>query len=191
MIDSFRNAHSSFDGPIWQTKFQDFILGLSEQTKNLLQETHPLTQRVYQRLGCLDVQLIHSSWGIPYLDEARILNIPLRKLAFIREIFITRKGKRLWFGRSVTPKTLLDCKLRSLPYLGTKPLAQLVFARSQFKRSAFEFAVLSPKHSNYHTLWEGLEMQPHLLPARRSQFFCQQQSLLLTEIFLPDVMCDS
>lgn len=173
---------------IWQSKLPVFSPVLSECSKNLLAQAQSLTTRAVKTWGPTEIFLIDAYWGMPHFDEMRQLNIELRQVAYIREIFMMQAGEKLWYARSVTPQSFLHSKLRLLPYLHTRPLANLVFVGSQFKRSVFEYAAIHPHHSNYARLWEGIEEQVQHLPARRSQFRLQKNALLLTEIFLPKLL---
>ena len=122
-----------------------------------------------------------------------MLNIPPRRLAFIREIFICCNGTPYWYGRCVVPRPLILGKMRMIKHLGNQSLANLLFPHAPLKRSEFEFAQLDERHFEYHkalqyTSDHHASARQSMLFGRRSRFYEERHSFLLTEVFLPNLV---
>lgn len=132
------------------------------------------------RQGKFSVQRLHQAWEVPLLSERRLLGIPHRQQAIIREVALRLDDKPVVFARSVLPVSSLTGSLAHLRSLQNKPLGAILFKHAGMHRSPFELTQLSGD-SAY--LPEGLrQVQPAW--ARRSVFDINGKGILVSEVFL-------
>jgi chorismate--pyruvate lyase len=72
-----------------------------------------------------------------------------------------------------------------LDALGDRPLGDALLAREGIRRSAFEFARVSPAHPLFLPALQGSDIRPAAIWARRSRFSLAAGPLLVYEMFLP------
>jgi chorismate--pyruvate lyase len=136
--------------------------------------------------GIMDakIQVIHESWQIPHTDEKQLLKVS--EETFIREVWITSPSKCWMFARTVIPRTFLRGQLVNLLDLKTRPIGSVLFNDKNIKRSDFEFICLDSNCELYEKIQKYRTDTPTF--ARRSLFSANQASLLLTEVFMPDIL---
>jgi chorismate--pyruvate lyase len=133
------------------------------------------------------VRVLSQRWEFPLLDERRLLGIADRHYALVRQVIIESEKKQWMFARTVFPASLLTGNERRLAYLKNCSLGSVLFKNPQLLRSDFELACIRPATQWHADIQAITEIGAHSLWARRSQFFLKQKSLLLTEVFLPDM----
>lgn len=69
--------------------------------------------------------------------------------------------------------------------LGDRPLGDALLAREGIRRSAFEFARVSPSHPLFLPALQDSDIRPAAIWARRSRFSLAAGPLLVYEMFLP------
>jgi chorismate--pyruvate lyase len=72
-----------------------------------------------------------------------------------------------------------------LEALGDRPLGDALLERDGIRRSAFEFARVSPDHPLFMPALQDSDIRPASIWARRSRFSLAAGPLLIYEIFLP------
>lgn len=143
-----------------------------------------LTRRLQaQSEGRLTVQLLTQSWQRPRADEARALGIPHCQLALVREVLLQGHGQNWVYARSVLPRKAALGRMRHLHRLGTRPLGEWLFRHPNIQRGPILL-----------TRWPAAHLPPPLLQslavpsplwARYSLFRYHQDTLLVSEFFLP------
>ena len=123
---------------------------------------------------------LYQGWQVPLPSERRLLDIPHRHLALIREVMLFISDKPVVFARSVFPHASLTGSLTHLRKLQNKPLGAILFNHPGMHRSPFELAHIA---GNSGYLPPKLH-QPHKAWARRSRFTIESKSLLVSEVFL-------
>ncbi len=161
----------------------------SAGTDSWLRHTDSLTGRLRQLCGDgFAVRVLAEGWRRPSLDEARRLRLRHRRLAWIREVALTCKGRPLVFARSVIPDRSLVGPNRSLRMLGTRPLGELLFAGAGTRRDALEVAELGAHHWLARRMQRlGVEGDVRLW-ARRRVHWLNGRPLLVAEVFLPELV---
>ncbi|MFV8818867.1 chorismate--pyruvate lyase family protein [Haliea sp. E17] len=131
--------------------------------------------------GSFGVRRLYQGWSVPRLSERRLLNLPARQTAIVREVLLTLDNRAVVFARSVLPVAILQGRLAHLRRLQNKPLGAILFRDPGMQRSPFELARL-PGDSGYlpRELW-----QPQALWGRRSCFRLRGHDLMVSEVFLP------
>lgn len=142
-----------------------------------------LTQKLLEKSqGDFSVELIQQSIQHVLFSEAKALNIPNRQWALIREVILYGQKKPWVYARTVIPLSTLKGPLRRLHYLGNKPLGEQLFTDPTMQREPVEVAQLPaqwlPKKLNIHTSTWG----------RRSVFRLSNKPLLVSEVFLPELL---
>lgn len=153
------------------------VHGINPASRYWLQLEGSLTRAL--QLCCqhsFHVEIAREGFFRPTREEALTLNIPLRQLAWIREVRLCGDGEPWVLARTIIPRTTLEGTGRRLRHLGRKPLGAYLFSRPQWRRGAFETGLC-------HTCNPG---QPAV--ARRSRFSSTRGSLLVGEYFLPTLL---
>lgn len=119
----------------------------------------------------LSVEVLRLVWARPSLTEARLLGIPQRQKALIREVHLCGYGTPWVFARSVIPAATLKGPDRRLLLLGNRSLGTLLFSDPAIQRGPLEVCRLLHQQQ---ACW-----------ARRSVFQLSHGPLLVSEIFLP------
>lgn len=137
----------------------------------------------------LEVNLLQQNWQQPLESESQRLQLPLHEPTLLREVELLSGGEIWIYARTIIPKGSLEGKLSCLNDLGTRPLGEILFSFPELMRSPFEVAKLMPMHIEYQLATRHITDKPDHLWARRSIFSVDEQSLLLTEVFLPESIC--
>jgi chorismate--pyruvate lyase len=132
-----------------------------------------------------EIAVIQEGWHVPDEDEADLLGMKGSE-AFIREVLIKSPAQDWMLARSVFPKETLTGELKALANLQNQSLGSIIFKDPNLKRTEFTVSLI---HGD--TVWQQ-NVAPYFkqasqIFARRSQFFSNNKTLLLTEIFLPDI----
>lgn len=140
-----------------------------------------LTERLIEmRRGTFRVQRLFQGWQVPLHSERRLLAIPPRQQALVREVALLLDDTTQVFARSVFPISSLTGSLNHLRRLQNKSLGALLFKNPGMRRSPFELACIAGD-SDY--LPRGLH-QAEPAWARRSRFEISGKGLLVSEVFL-------
>lgn len=137
----------------------------------LMSDAGALSARL--RLGCKEVSVQVDSQGLSsaFADEQKLLAIN-EKNTLIRKVHIMGDKKPLVHGRVVVPNLTYRKFQVEFDQLGNKLLGEtLLYDRPEVTRSPFQYAKVSDN------LW-----------ARRSLFIIEGYNLLVTEVFLPNLM---
>ena len=157
-------------------------LGCPPQLHPWLHDHVSLTRRNQQRCQKFSVQVLSQGLQrIPY-DEAALLRIAPRELAHVREVLLLADGNPVVFAHSVVAAKHLRGAWADLGKLGNRSLGSMLFTHPLVKRNALHFKLLSASNP--------LQCNQSTTPAwaRRSVFTLQNAPLLVTEVFLPDIL---
>lgn len=144
--------------------------------RNWLLDRGSLTQRLIRvSNGDFNVQVTQLAWMLPAQNEALALGLGSRQKALIREVSLNVCGQTWVRAHSVIPFATLTGEERQLKYLGNKPLGAFLFSSKAMKREALALAVFKDD--------TGQECY-----ARRSVFRLHNKPLLVSELFLPEVL---
>ena len=117
---------------------------------------------------------------MPLPSESRLLGVPPRQRALVREVGLLLDGETVVFARSVFPISSLGGSLGHLRRLQNKSLGAILFKHPGMHRCPFELAQMAGD-SDY--------LPAHLRqsdPAwgRRSRFEIEGKRLMVSEVFL-------
>lgn len=153
-----------------------------------LRDHGSLTLRIQQRCTAFSVCNVRNRLAATGYDETALLGLPPRQRIYTREVFLHADGRPVVFAHSVAAPRHLRGAWRALQNLGNKPLGALLFAHPLVVRASLHYKALKPHHVLYHRAAKVLGAAPKRLWARRSLFFLHDAPLLVTEVFLPDIL---
>lgn len=130
--------------------------------------------------GDFRVELVAQGWGFPNLSEARALKIDPRLRVLVREVRLIGGGQTWIHARSLIPATTLTGRHRKLAHLGNRPLGEVLFKDLSMRRGAIETARVPMATDN--------GMMGAQTWARRSVFQLDQKPLLVSEVFMPQLL---
>jgi chorismate--pyruvate lyase len=147
-----------------------------------------LTRRLQLRCRDFRVKPIKLYNAKPQVDEALLLNLSLRQSTLLREVYLYCSGQPAVFAHSVLPYKSLRGDWQGLGRLGNRSLGATLFTNPNVVRTALEFKKLSIHHALYRRAVANLDSRPQALWARRSAFSLNGAMILVTEVFLPQVL---
>lgn len=175
--------------PIWGVEtWRTFLPVIESGYAPWLRTEGSLTLRIQQRSENFSVCKVYNRLATAVYDETALLGLPAHHKIFTREVFLHADGKPVVYAHSVVAAQHLCGAWHSLRNLGKRPLGALLFAHPLVRRSDLHFHALKPNHPLYRRATVVLEIPPQKLWARRSLFILRSAPLLVTEIFLPDIL---
>ncbi len=166
--------------PKWITPyFQRKNLPLELQS--WLYESTSLTQRLRNQFENVHIQVLFEKRQTPFLTEKKILNLPESQYAWVREVILLSNQTPLILARTVIPNKTLKMTHENLAQLGSRPLGEILFSAPSLKR---EFAGISQIPTDFWT--KKFEISTALW-GRRTKYSICNQSLLVSEFFLPSL----
>lgn len=155
-------------GSEWQNNLAGAI---PQQLKDWLIHKGSFMERLKEH-GILDakINVLEESWQTPWESECEILQI--QSPALVRVVTIESENKCWMYARTVFTKAILEGEYACLARLENRPLGSILFKDGTLTRREFEYLAL------YNTD----------MVARRSLFSRDEKSLLLTEVFMPDML---
>ena len=147
-----------------------------------------LTQRIQQRCAQFTVQPVRSGLANIAHDEATLLGIAPHHLAYSREVFLLADGKPVVFAHSTCAINQLRGAWKAMSGLGNRSLGSLLFTHPLVIRQPLRFKALRSHHPLYRSATQNLEGASDALWARRSLFTLHGAPLLVTEVFLPEIL---
>jgi len=126
------------------------------------------------------IHVLREDWIKPEIWESKLLGLGSHELALVREVRIGNDDQIWLYGRTVIQKAMLTNK-NELLHLENRSLGSVLFQDPEIKRDKLEFIYAEPS-----TLWPGFS-PTNASWIRRSLFHLHDASLLLTEIFMPDL----
>lgn len=154
---------------------------LAADVRVWLTDNGSLTERLMAfGSGQFRVQRLYQGWHVPLPSERRLLDLPPRQLALVREVALLLSDEAVVFARSIFPIASLVGGLAHLRRLQNKSLGTILFRHPGMHRHPFELARMAGD-SDYlpHNLRQGV-------PAwgRRSRFEIAGKKLMVSEVFL-------
>ncbi|MEO6423273.1 MAG: chorismate lyase [Candidatus Nitrotoga sp.] len=175
--------------PIWGVEsWRTFLPGIEVGYAPWLRTEGSLTLRIQQRSENFSVCNVHNRLAIAVYDEAALLGLPAHHKIYTREVYLHANDKPVVYAHSVVAAHHLCGAWHALRNLGKRPLGALLFAHPLVRRSDLHFHALKPNHPLYRRAAVVLDIPPQKLWARRSLFILRNAPLLVTEIFLPDIL---
>jgi chorismate--pyruvate lyase len=147
-----------------------------------------LTWRIVAHSKAFRVERIQQRFRIPNEDEYRVLGRPTHKRALVREVILHADARAVVLAHSVAARRDLFGTWRSLRGLGNRPLAEALFEDPLVRRMALEFRRVDFRHPLWKRACKVFGREFPALWARRSLFRKHGRPLLVTEVFLPELL---
>ena len=154
-----------------------------------LRDRTSLTSRLQAR-GAFNLRVLKQGLGMPTLNEAVALGLRRRQIAWIREVALYCDGEPVVFAHTVLPYRPRGPLTGGLARLGNRSLGALLFANPGFMRVRLVNRRIDARHELFDAAIRTLRLDaapPKSLWARRSRFRYGAQSVLVTEVFAPQV----
>ena len=168
----------------WPTR----LPSLADAYAPWLRDHGSLTARIQQRCTQFAVQTMRSGDARIAFDESNVLEIPSRQFAYSREVFLLADGQPVVFAHSACTLQSLRGAWRSMRGLGNRSLGSLLFTHPLVTRQPLHYQALRSTHPLYRRAANALRNPPPILYARRSLFTLHHAPLLVTEVFLPEIL---
>lgn len=147
-----------------------------------------LTARLKKRYSDFQLQPLVMSNAKAGSDEVQYLPLHNDEHAVIREVVLYGSQQPVVFAHSVLPKQSMRGDWCQLGRLGNKPLGEALFANPQVTRTPLMYKKLTSHHPLYKRAVANLAYSPEYLWARRSVFSLNCAHILVTEVFLPNLL---
>jgi chorismate--pyruvate lyase len=169
--------------PYWQSLLLD-----SADYAPWLRDHGSLTRRIQQRCEIFAVQPLRSGLARVAYDEAALLGFSSDRQAFSREVFLVADGRPVVFAHSTCAREHLRGAWLAMRGLGNRSLGTLLFTHPLVIRQPLHYKALQSHHPLYKSAAKVLNHTPERLWARRSLFYLHDAPLLVTEVFLPEIL---
>ncbi|MDP2694858.1 MAG: chorismate lyase [Gallionella sp.] len=163
-------------------------LGCEADLAPWLRDHGSLTQRIQQRCTRFAVRGVRSGLACIAPDEAALLGVAPQHLAWSREVFLYADGQPVVFAHSACARQHLRGAWSAVRGLSNRPLGALLFAHPLVERKPLHYKALRSAHPLYRRAAAVLSNPPGRLWARRSLFYLHGAPLLVTEVFLPEIL---
>ena len=161
---------------------------LSGVYRKWLIDNGSLTARLKMRYADFAVRPVLLKNAKAFADESALLGLKCNQHALIREVLLMGGNQPVVFAHSVLPRTSLRGAWNGLGRLGNKPLGATLFANPKVKRTPLEYKKLSPHHPISMRVAAHMATNPKALWARRSIFSLGCAKILVTEVFLEQLL---
>jgi chorismate--pyruvate lyase len=173
---------------MFKSDWHTFLPNIQAGYSPWLHDHGSLTRRIQQRCAHFSVRNLCDCLMTASHDETSLLGLSPRQKIYTREVFLLADNQPIVFAHSVVAPLHLRSAWQSLRHLGNRPLAALLFAHPLVQRAPLHYRTLKPNHPLYRRAIVMLGMPPPKLLARRSLFTLRGAPLLVTEVFLPDIL---
>ena len=133
------------------------------------------------------VEVLRQRYARVQRNEARLLDVPYRQHALLREVYLYCGKIRLVYARSIIPMKTLTGRQRQLAHLGERPLGGFLFACPSMQRGQVQLASIPAGSPVYERAVHLQEIDEASLWGRRSVFRLEGKPLIVAEIFLPAI----
>jgi chorismate--pyruvate lyase len=147
-----------------------------------------LTARVVSRCEAFAVAVVRQELARANRDELRLLGITRRERAWVREVALYADGRPVVFAHSVVARENVRGAWRLFAGMGGRPLGAALFADPRVRREPLAFRRLDRRHPLWQAAAKVAGAPDGELWARRSLFFRAGKPLLVTEVFLPEIL---
>lgn len=147
-----------------------------------------LTSRIAQRCADLWVKVVFQGLRRPDRDERFLFADRGRANVLVREVLLFCGDTPVVFAHTVLDPVDLRGPWRSVARLGNRPLGAALFADARIERYPLRQRKIAWHHELYRRLDTRVPGAPRALWARRSLFRLHNSPILVTEVFLPEIL---
>ncbi len=146
-----------------------------------------LTARIVAHFPRFKLRRIKQDLARPTRDERREISLRHGQRAVVREVLLCDAEHPLVFAHSVAATHDLRKVWRGLSKLGSRPLAEMLFADPAVARLPMEYKKIDARHPLYRRAQKIVGDLPPSLWARRSVFLKAGRPLLVSEVFVAEM----
>ncbi len=148
-----------------------------------------LTARLIAHSERFRVRRLHQRSAMCLADEARAIGLPRPERVWEREVLLECDGKPAVFGHTVVPTSCTAADWPLFSALGERSLGTTLFYDPLVRRGQLEFARIRAGHPLFARVRAAIGgADDTLYYARRCVYRRHQGLLLVTEVFLPEVL---
>jgi chorismate--pyruvate lyase len=157
--------------------------------RSWLTEPGSLTARCQAACRNFRIRLLFCGRRRPLPDENVFFGLRRQQYAWSREVLLECDGVPVIFAHTAMPLQPAGRLTRWLAGLGSRSLGSLLFANPGFTRGGIEFIRIDARHPLFKraVAATGLSGAAELW-GRRSAHSLAGQTVLVTEVFLPDIL---
>ena len=152
-----------------------------------LRDRGSLTRRIVGRCRDFRVKVLFQGLRRPDRDEQFLFAQP-RARVLVREVLLYCGVKPVVFAHTVLDPGDLRGAWRSVARLGNRPLGAALFADPRIARYPLRQRKIAHHHELHRRLRAFVPRVPASLWARRSLFRLHNSPILVTEVFLPEIL---
>jgi chorismate--pyruvate lyase len=174
--------------PVWQNRECLRRSFVPSNLRTWLFHDASLTARLVA--GCTEkfrVEVLRQRYARVQRNEERLLNIPHRQHALLREVYLYCGNVRVVYARSIIPLKTLTGRQRQLAHLGDRPLGGFLFSCPSMERGSVQLAQIAAGSPVYNRAMDTAQQSTEALWGRRSLFRLDNKPLIVAEIFLPGI----
>ncbi|MGG7604475.1 chorismate--pyruvate lyase family protein [Massilia sp. BKSP1R2A-1] len=148
-----------------------------------------LTARLIAHSERFRVRRLHQRSAVCLADEARAIGLPRPERVWEREVLLECDGKPAVFGHTVVPTSCTASDWPLFSALGERSLGTTLFYDPLVRRGQLEFARIRAGHPLFARVRAAIGgTDDTIYHARRCVYRRHQGLLLVTEVFLPEVL---
>ena len=148
-----------------------------------------LTARLIAHSERFRVRRLHQRSAMCLADEARAIGLPRPERVWEREVLLECDGKPAVFGHTVVPTSCTASDWPLFSALGERSLGTTLFYDPLVRRGQLEFARIRAGHPLFARVRAAIGgADDTIYYARRCVYRRHQGLLLVTEVFLPEVL---
>jgi chorismate--pyruvate lyase len=167
-----------------------------KELQHWLTDPGSLTAKLIAHSSQFRVQRVFQQSDCCWIDEAAQLGLPKAAKVHAREVLLRCDDVPAVFAHTVLPLTSNASQWPLFRTLGNKSLGSTLFGDPQVVRGAMQFARLQPNHPAMRRAHALISNKPDCLQkkfeqslyARRSLFYRRGGIMLVTELFLPQIV---
>jgi chorismate lyase len=167
-------------------------IGAGARMRDWLVTPGSLTARLMAHSRTFRVQRLNQAGALCLPDEARAIGLPRPERVWEREVLLRCDGVPVVFAHTVVPTSATASDWPLFSALGERSLGTTLFRDPLVKRGQLEFARIRPGHPlarrAHAALGTGVLGPDTVFHARRCVYRRHQGLLLVTEVFLPEVL---
>ena len=147
-----------------------------------------LTARIKSRCPGVRVEVVFQGLRRPDRDERFVFAHRGRARVLVREVLLICENRPVVFAHTVLEPADLSGPWRSIATLGSRPLAAALFADPRIRRYPLRIRKLGRHHELHRRVSANVGDAAARLWARRSLFRLHDSPILVTEVFLPEIL---
>lgn len=129
-----------------------------------------------------------TGFALAHTDEYAGLRLRSNSLVYVREVLLVCDQLPVVFAHSVLPRAGLRGDWNGITRLGTRPLGEALFNNPRIQREALAYRQIDARHPLFRAVRRNHPFSTRVLWARRSVFRLNGHPLLVTEVFLPEIV---